>query len=322
MRKSKKRKKILTFILILVLFSLIITRYTSISHIDKNFVSKTYEEDELQIHVIDVGQAESILIIQNNATMLVDTGGNCSGDDIVEYVKDLGIDYIDVLMLTHFHRDHAGGAHSVISSLDVRKILCSKYSELSSLQERFWYLDMSIARSIKETFNSTSILMESAYDNGKLRNFNIGDAKVQILSQDNNTDNVNNKSIVFKLIYGDFSMLFMADAEAEVEEKLLEENCDVSADILKIGHHGSKTSTTDRFLEEVDPDYAVVSCGSGNEYDHPYGGVTSRFEEKNIPLYRTDELGNIVITVSDDGNVSFDKEKGDYLSGSELTESN
>lgn len=320
MRKSKKRKKILTFILILILLSLIITRYTSVSHIDKSFVHRTYEEDELQIHVIDVGQAESILIIQNNITMLVDTGGNSSGDDVVKYIKNLGIDYIDVLMITHFHRDHAGGAHSIVSSLNIGEIVCSKYSDLSSFQERFWYIDMSIARSIKETFNSTSILMESAYDNGKLRNFNIGDAKVKILSQDNNIDNVNNKSIVFKLIYGDFSMLFMADAESDVEEKLLKNNCDVSADILKIGHHGSKTSTTEDFLDKVDPIYAVISCGSGNEYNHPYDGVTKRFEDKNIPLYRTDELGNIVITVKD-GYVSFNKENGDYLSGSELMES-
>lgn len=320
MGKSKKRRKILTFIIIFVLFSLIITRYTNISHIDKSFVSENCEKDELQIHVIDVGQAESILIIQNNTTMLVDTGSNSSGDDIVEYIRGLGIDYIDILMITHFHQDHAGGAHSIISSLDVRKILCTKYSDLISLQERFWYLDMSIARSIKETFNSTSILMESAYYNGKLREFNIGDTKIQILNQDNNTDIVNNKSIVFKLVYGDFSMLFMADAEAEVEEKLLEKNIDVSADILKIGHHGSRTSTTEEFLNEVDPKYSVVSCGSGNEYNHPYRAVTKLFEERDIPLYRTDELGNIVITVKD-GSITFDKEKGNYLSGRELRES-
>lgn len=321
MRKSKKRKKILTFIIILVIFSVIVNRYTSISY-NTITVTQYNSEDELQIHIIDVGQAESILIVQDGFTMLVDSGDNFTGDDVVKYIKNLGIDKIDIFLITHFHRDHAGGAHKIISSLDVKKIVCHKFSDLSTMQERFWYIDMSISRSIRETFGSMSIFMESACENNKLKNFDVGDAKVYTLSQNNDAVNVNNKSIVFKLVYGDFSMLFMADAESEVEKELLEEDADLSADVLKIGHHGSKTSTTDEFLDKVNPKYAVVSCGNGNDYNHPYGAVTKRFEDKNIPLYRTDELGDIVITVKDDGEIVFDKENGDYLSGRQLRESN
>lgn len=321
MRESKKRKKILTFIIILVIFSVIVNRYTSISY-NTITVTQYNSEDELQIHIIDVGQAESILIVQDGFTMLVDSGDNFTGDDVVKYIKSLGIDKIDIFLITHFHRDHAGGAHKIISSLDVKKIVCHKFSDLSTMQERFWYIDMSISRSIRETFGSMSIFMESACENNKLKNFDVGDAKVYTLSQNNDAVNVNNKSIVFKLVYGDFSMLFMADAESEVEKELLEEDADLSADVLKIGHHGSKTSTTDEFLDNVNPKYAVVSCGNGNDYNHPYGAVTKRFEDKNIPLYRTDELGDIVITVKDDGEIVFDKENGDYLSGRQLRESN
>lgn len=321
MRRSKKRKKILTFIIILVIFSVIVNRYTSISY-NTITVTQYNSEDELQIHIIDVGQAESILIVQDGFTMLVDSGDNFTGDDVVKYIKSLGIDKIDIFLITHFHRDHAGGAHKIISSLDVKKIVCHKFSDLSTMQERFWYIDMSISRSIRETFGSMSIFMESACENNKLKNFDVGDAKVYTLSQNNDAVNVNNKSIVFKLVYGDFSMLFMADAESEVEKELLEEDADLSADVLKIGHHGSKTSTTDEFLDMVNPKYAVVSCGNGNDYNHPYGAVTKRFEDKNIPLYRTDELGDIVITVKDDGEIVFDKENGDYLSGRQLRESN
>lgn len=321
MRESKKRKKILTFIIILVIFSVIVNRYTSISY-NTITVTQYNSEDELQIHIIDVGQAESILIVQDGFTMLVDSGDNFTGDDVVKYIKSLGIDKIDIFLITHFHRDHAGGAHKIISSLDVKKIVCHKFSDLSTMQERFWYIDMSISRSIRETFGSMSIFMESACENNKLKNFDVGDAKVYTLSQNNDAVNVNNKSIVFKLVYGDFSMLFMADAESEVEKELLEEDADLSADVLKIGHHGSKTSTTDEFLDMVNPKYAVVSCGNGNDYNHPYGAVTKRFEDKNIPLYRTDELGDIVITVKDDGEIVFDKENGDYLSGRQLRESN
>ena len=321
MRESKKRKKILTFIIILVIFSVIVNRYTSISY-NTITVTQYNSEDELQIHIIDVGQAESILIVQDGFTMLVDSGDNFTGDDVVKYIKSLGIDKIDIFLITHFHRDHAGGAHKIISSLDVKKIVCHKFSDLSTMQERFWYIDMSISRSIRETFGSMSIFMESACENNKLKNFDVGDAKVYTLSQNNDAVNVNNKSIVFKLVYGDFSMLFMADAESEVEKELLEEDADLSADVLKIGHHGSKTSTTNEFLDKVNPKYAVVSCGNGNDYNHPYGAVTKRFEDKNIPLYRTDELGDIVITVKDDGEIVFDKENGDYLSGRQLRESN
>ena len=321
MRESKKRKKILTFIIILVIFSVIVNRYTSISY-NTITVTQYNSEDELQIHIIDVGQAESILIVQDGFTMLVDSGDNFTGDDVVKYIKNLGIDKIDIFLITHFHRDHAGGAHKIISSLDVKKIVCHKFSDLSTMQERFWYIDMSISRSIRETFGSMSIFMESACENNKLKNFDVGDAKVYTLSQNNDAVNVNNKSIVFKLVYGDFSMLFMADAESELEKELLEEDADLSADVLKIGHHGSKTSTTDEFLDNVNPKYAVVSCGNGNDYNHPYGAVTKRFEDKNIPLYRTDELGDIVITVKDDGEIVFDKENGDYLSGRQLRESN
>ena len=321
MRESKKRKKILTFIIILVIFSVIVNRYTSISY-NTITVTQYNSEDELQIHIIDVGQAESILIVQDGFTMLVDSGDNFTGDDVVKYIKNLGIDKIDIFLITHFHRDHAGGAHKIISSLDVKKIVCHKFSDLSTMQERFWYIDMSISRSIRETFGSMSIFMESACENNKLKNYDVGDAKVYTLSQNNDAVNVNNKSIVFKLVYGDFSMLFMADAESEVEKELLEEDADLSADVLKIGHHGSKTSTTDEFLDKVNPKYAVVSCGNGNDYNHPYGAVTKRFEDKNIPLYRTDELGDIVITVKDDGEIVFDKENGDYLSGRQLRESN
>lgn len=321
MRESKKRKKILTFIIILVIFSVIVNRYTSISY-NTITVTQYNSEDELQIHIIDVGQAESILIVQDGFTMLVDSGDNFTGDDVVKYIKSLGIDKIDIFLITHFHRDHAGGAHKIISSLDVKKIVCHKFSDLSTMQERFWYIDMSISRSIRETFGSMSIFMESACENNKLKNFDVGDAKVYTLSQNNDAVNVNNKSIVFKLVYGDFSMLFMADAESEVEKELLEEDADLSADVLKIWHHGSKTSTTDEFLDKVNPKYAVVSCGNGNDYNHPYGAVTKRFEDKNIPLYRTDELGDIVITVKDDGEIVFDKENGDYLSGRQLRESN
>ena len=283
MRESKKRKKILTFIIILVIFSVIVNRYTSISY-NTITVAQYNSEDELQIHIIDVGQAESILIVQDGFTMLVDSGDNFTGDDVVKYIKSLGIDKIDIFLITHFHRDHAGGAHKIISSLDVKKIVCHKFSDLSTMQERFWYIDMSISRSIRETFGSMSIFMESACENNKLKNFDVGDAKVYTLSQNNDAVNVNNKSIVFKLVYGDFSMLFMADAESEVEKELLEEDADLSADVLKIGHHGSKTSTTDEFLDNVNPKYAVVSCGNGNDYNHPYGAVTKRFEDKTKRL--------------------------------------
>lgn len=309
----RKFKRIKIFVLIILIFIYIfLNRYIEFY---KN-TSKIVSRDNLEIHIIDVKQSESVLIIQNRHTMLVDAGLNSEGEKVEKYIKDLGIDTIDVLLITHFHRDHAGGVHNILRAFKVKEVMCLEYENITTLQEMFWYFDMRIAKKVSEVFgkNKSKVSLILPYDeDGNLKSFTIGNASIEILSQFKE-ENVNNKSIVFKLVYDDFSMLFMGDAEKEVEEKLVKSDCNLSSDILKIGHHGSQTSTTSEFLDKVSPEYAVISCGINNPYNHPDKNVMKRLNERKIKVYRTDEMGDIVITINN-GHIQLNKEQLKNLKG-------
>lgn len=299
MRKFKKCKRTIV-VLVLIIISIVFYRYIFIR---KKELTKVYHDpNEIEIHMIDVGQSESILIVQGENTMLIDTGKMFCGKDIAKYISKVGVDHIDILVITHFHNDHVGGAHRVISSFDVGKIICMDSSYISTLQERTWYTDLKIAQIFNEIFHGTYIKSELPYDeDGDLKNFSLGNAYVTFLSQEKEEKNVNNKSIVSKIEFGDFSALLMGDAESEIEEKLIESQEDLDVNLLKVGHHGSNTSSTSAFLEKVNPEYAIISCGKDNKYSFPKKPVLKRlYKTKDIKIYRTDLMGDIV--VKSDGN--------------------
>lgn len=304
MRKSKKSKRVIFFILL----SLISYRYISLGK--KMPINRVkHNENEIEIHMIDVGQSEAIMIIQGENTILIDTGGIFSGKVIVDYALKVGVNNIDYLILTHFHNDHIGGVHKIISSLNVENIICMESRYFSSLQERFWFIDMKISKKFNELLYAKRINLESPYDdNENLKKFSLGNSEIIFLSQENDTNIVNNKSIIIKVVFGNFSALFMADVESEVEEKLIMDEVDINVKILKVGHHGSNTSSTSKFLELVNPEFALISCGEDNEYLHPHDSVLKRLNKRNVKVYRTDVMGNIV--VNSNGNdiwVSTDK---------------
>lgn len=295
MRKSKGRKRILIFILLIFLTFLVFIRYVSFPN-EFCLTDVNHDDSELEIHMIDVGQAECILLIQGEHAMLIDTGEMFCGKDIAEYLYSIGIDSLDELVLTHFHKDHMGGAHKVISSIYAKSIICMKPRYINTWQELFWYTDMEVSRVISSVFHTSIIKQESPYEEaGVLKSFKLGDADVEILSQEVDCKNVNDKCIVMKVLYKDFSALFMADSEAEVEENLLEADIDISADVLQVGHHGSKTSTGKDFLEAVNPKIAFISCGEDNEYGHPNSFVMRKLENQGTEVYRTDTDGTIIL---------------------------
>ena len=150
--------------------------------------------------------------------------------------------------------------------------------------------------------------------------YQLGDATMEILWQSEGTqNNVNNYSNIIKISFGDMDVLMTGDAETEIEEEVLRSEAEIDAEILKVGHHGSDTSTSEEFLNQVDPDYGLISCKVGNKYEHPTKGTMEKLQQREVEVYRTDECGTVIATITAK-NVTFNSKIGDYLSGPELEE--
>lgn len=258
---------------------------------------------DLVVHYIDVGQGDSILIQSGDQTMLVDAGNNGDGDQVLSYIRGLGIKKLDYVFGTHPHEDHIGGLDTVINGLDVGKVYMPKVTHTTKT-----FKDVILAIQNKGLKITTPVIGNT---------FNLGDAEGIILAPNGNEyKDLNNYSIVYKLKYGNTSFLFTGDAEGLSEKEMMDKGLDLSADVLKIGHHGSHSSTTKEFLQRVDPQYAVIMVGKDNDYNHPHKETMEELKERGIKVFRTDESGTIV-AISDGEKITFDKKPGDYVYGSE-----
>lgn len=260
---------------------------------------------KLKIHYIDVEQGDSILIQQDGRNMLIDTGTNASTDTLINYLHSQSINKIDYLILTHAHEDHIGGADAVIRDFDIGTIYMTKYTSTTKT-----YRDVISAMKSKGLKATLPVLGNK---------FNLGQASCTILGPVNpQGEDLNTCSIVIKLTFGSTKFLFTGDAQASNEETMINNKYDLSADVLKVGHHGSHTSTCQQFLDAVNPKYAVISAGKGNDYGHPHKETMDRLRAKGVKVYRTDESGTI-ICISDGKNISFSCKPGDYKYGSQVS---
>lgn len=259
----------------------------------------------LKVHYIDVGQADSILIQQGPNTMLIDAGNNEDEETIIKYLKKQGIKKLDVIIGTHPHEDHIGSMDAVIESFDIGKVYMPK---VTSNTKTF----SDVLEAVKRKGLKISLPTLGT-------TFKIGNASCTILAPNGTKyDDLNNYSIVVKVTYGKNSFLFSGDAEAISEMEMVNKKYNLKADVLKLGHHGSSSSTCANFLNVVNPKYAVVSVGKGNKYGHPTKGTMDRIKAKKITVYRTDESGTIIAT-SDGKNIKFDKKPGSYKYASDST---
>lgn len=244
--------------------------------------------EKLQIWFLDVGQADSILIQNGDANMLIDAGNNEDGKKLVSYFQSLGIESFQYVIGTHAHEDHIGGMDDIIDNFNI---------------DTFYMPD---AITTTATFESVLDSLEAkniAFQTPSIDSiFKLGNATIDVLYVGTDDSDLNNTSIVLKLTYGNTNILFMGDAEKEVETII--EKKDISADVLKVGHHGSNTSSSKTFLEKVNPNYAIISVGTGNSYGHPSNTTIQNLENQNIQIYRTDENGTIIMT-SDGTNITF-----------------
>lgn len=237
-------------------------------------------ERALTVHYIDVGQADSILLVSGGEAMLIDGGNRADGPDVVDYLAAQGVDRLDYAVATHPHEDHIGGLPDVIQNVDIGSFLLPEKTATTKI-----YLDMLDA--LDET--ETPVSIPSPGDT-----FSLGSCTVEVLGPVKVYDDANNNSIVLRVTCGDVTFLFTGDMETTAEQDLLAEGFDLSADVLKLGHHGSSTSSGADFLDAVDPSYAVISCETGNDYGHPHRETIEAMAQRNITVYRTDTMGTIV----------------------------
>ena len=292
-------------------------------------------EGEMQVHFIDVGQADATLFIQGDQVMLFDVATAGRGDDVVKYLQDLNIDYIDVLVLTHPHDDHMGGAAEVLNNIEVGKLYAPDIFDIMEynkdgepLKPPVWYSEMMTAvNSIDAQLNKgvpknqqTSIWNFPVNEDGEFEKFTIGDAVVQFYAplEDNYSDK-NDYSICAKVSFGSIDIMMTGDTTTAVEKALLKQNYDLDVEIFQAGHHGSDTSNSKDFLNEMSPECIVISCGMQNKHDHPVKSVVDLFKELDLPVYRTDESGNIIMT-TDGTEYIFNVEPGTYTSGKEYND--
>lgn len=243
----------------------------------------------LKVHFIDVGQADAILIQCEGKNMLIDGGNKADSNVIYTYLKKYGVTHLDYVIGTHAHEDHIGGIPGALQYATVGTVYCPVKSYSSKAFENF----------VKSVTNrGTSIVIPKAGTS-----FSLGSANVKILAV-NAASGVNNTSIVTRITHGNNSFLLMGDAEREVEQYLINSGATLKSTVLKVGHHGSDSSSSYQFLWNVMPEYAVICVGKGNSYGHPHDEVLSRFRDADAKLFRTDMQGDIVCT-SNGSTVSF-----------------
>lgn len=249
----------------------------------------------LKVHFLDVGQADSILVqIPNDQSMLVDAGNNADGTSVVSYLNQQGIKKIDYLIGTHPHEDHIGGMDNVIRSFDIGQVFMPRATTTTKTFE-----DVLLAIKQKGLKITTAKAGVTVLEQGNLKvNF--------VAPVGSGYEDMNNWSAVTRIQYGDTAFLLTGDAEAQSEEEMLASGGNLKADVLKVGHHGSISSTTPSFLKMVAPKYAVISVGTGNDYGHPHKETLTKLKNAGVQVYRTDMNGTIVF-VSDGKTITIDK---------------
>ena len=249
-------------------------------------------DGNLNIYFIDVGQADSILITNNDASMLIDAGNNEDGEDVVNFIKDKGITKLDYVVGTHPHEDHIGGLDDVINSdLEITNIYMPKIETTTKTFE-----------DVIDAIENKGLSITSPK---KGDTFTVGNATLEVMTDSIlDEDNLNLSSITLLMQYGNNKFLFMGDAEAENEET----RDWPKVDLLKVGHHGSNTSSSDKFLNETKPTYSIIMAGEGNSYGLPTEETLNKLQNIGSTIYRTDLNGTITVT-SDGENIKITTSK-------------
>ena len=285
MKKNKTLISFLSFAAI-ILYTLLSNDEITIEK-EENKKTDSNNTDVVKVEYIDVGQADAILIENNKKYMLIDAGNNEDGDLLVNYFKDKNITDFEYVVATHPHEDHIGGMDNIIKNFNITNYYMPDcYTTTKTFEE---LLDALEEKNL--SFETPDIDFE----------FRLGDALFRVLYTGTDKSDLNNTSIVLRMTYKDVSFMFTGDATNVTEKKILAK--DLQSDVLKVGHHGSQYSTSDEFLDKVNPKYAIISVGTGNVYDHPKDITLNKL--KGIEVHRTDKEGTIRV-ISDGKNIDIE----------------
>lgn len=256
----------------------------------------------LTVHFIDVGQGDCIFVqTPDGENMIIDGGEKGNEDVIIPYLQSKGVETLHYVVATHPHSDHIGSLDNVIDAFTVQNVVMPRLSKNNTPTTKV-YKDFltSVKKSGAKVTAATVGLT-----------FSVGEATCTVLSPKEQSDDMNNMSVVLRLDYGENSFLFTGDAETPVEKQMMqgEYASYLDVDVLKLGHHGSSTSSGKTFLNAASPAYCVISCGVGNDYGHPHKETMDKLSKMNTTVLRTDEMGTVRV-FSDGHKISWESDNG------------
>lgn len=281
---DKRRKSVVSAVIVIIAAVVVfISNLNDSKTVGKSGALSNDESRIMTVSFIDVKQGDCELIrFPDGRFMLIDSGENYYCDSVEKKLESSGCDKIDFLVITHPHTDHMGGMSSIISDFDIGEI----YMPYAVTDTRAY-------ENLLESINDKGLMVNTAKAGEKI---SISD---EILCEflapvSKSYDELNNYSAVLKVSYNDSSFLFTGDAEELSENEMLERSySELDCDVLKVGHHGSKYSSGNAFLDAVSPDYAVIECGLDNTYGHPHKETIDKLEKRNVDIYRTDLNGTV-----------------------------
>jgi competence protein ComEC len=272
-----KKTKLIKYPLVLIIF--IILGFAGYEY----FTPEGSISQPLNITIIDVGQGDAILVQSDNKNMLIDAGPNSSSLNLVNSLTKMKINRFEVVVATHPHEDHIGGLDSVINKFDIDQVIMPQVSANT------------------QTFND---VLQAIHNKGLTvtapvpeNNFTLGSALCAILAPNiPSYEDINSYSIVMRVVYGNITFLFMGDAGLDSETDIISKGYSLNSDVIKIGHHGSSSSTSDELIKAVNPRYAVISSGQDNDYGHPHKETISKLNSAGVIIYRTDLNGDVTFS--------------------------
>lgn len=259
---------------------------------------------DMEIHFLDVGQGLSIFVQSGDQTLIYDGGDKDCSSFVVAYLKEQGVTAIDYLISSHYDADHVSGLIGCLNAFEVKNVISSDYVHDSETYKSF----LKAVDTEGLTMQHPEVGTEFAFGTGKF---------IILAPESVDADESNDNSVVIKLINGENSFIFTGDAESGSEAAMCHSGIDLECDVLVLSHHGSATGTSSDFLAETVPEYAVISCGADNQYGHPDKDTMDKLEVMEIPVFRTDKQGTVIVK-SDGKNLKWDKEPcNDYTPGDE-----